>query len=64
LARYLEHATLGQAVTALSAADTPDTPSPLLAPSSGADFCPRCRRAAFTNVMGCMQCTECGFREC
>jgi ribonucleoside-diphosphate reductase alpha chain len=64
LARYLEHATLGQAVTALSAADTPDTSNPLLAPSSGADFCPRCRRAAFTNVMGCMQCTECGFREC
>jgi len=33
-------------------------------PSSGADFCPRCRRAAFVSSMGCMQCAECGFREC
>lgn len=63
LARYVERAAPDQAVAAL-AADAPDTHGFLLAPSSGADFCPRCRRAAFVSSMGCMQCAACGFREC
>ncbi len=63
LTRYLEHATPGQATTALSA-EAPDSHDPLLAPPSGADFCPRCRRVAFVSLMGCRQCVECGFREC
>jgi ribonucleoside-diphosphate reductase alpha chain len=63
LARYLEHAVPGEAVTALSA-DAPDVHDSLPTLSSGADFCPRCRRAAFVSVMGCRQCVECGFREC
>jgi ribonucleoside-diphosphate reductase alpha chain len=63
LARYLEHAAPDQAMAALSA-EAPDTHGSLLAASRGADFCPRCRRAAFVRSMGCMQCAECGFREC
>jgi len=65
LTRYLEHATPGpgQATTALSA-EAPDSHDPFLAPPSGADFCPRCRRVAFVSLMGCRQCVECGFREC
>jgi ribonucleoside-diphosphate reductase alpha chain len=63
LARYLERAGPGEAVTALSA-DAPDVHDPLPTLISGADFCPRCRRAAFVSVMGCRQCVECGFREC
>lgn len=63
LARYLEHAVPGEAVTALSA-DAPDVHDSLPTLSSGADFCPRCRRATFVSVMGCRQCVECGFREC
>jgi ribonucleoside-diphosphate reductase alpha chain len=63
LARYLEHAAPGEAVTTLSA-DAPDTHDSRPPLSSGADFCPRCRRVAFVSVMGCRQCVECGFREC
>ena len=63
LARYLEHAAPDQAMAALSA-EAPDTHGSLLAASRDADFCPRCRRAAFVSSMGCMQCAECGFREC
>jgi ribonucleoside-diphosphate reductase alpha chain len=63
LARYLEHAAPGEAVTTLLA-DAPDTHDSRPPLSSGADFCPRCRRVAFVSVMGCRQCVECGFREC
>jgi ribonucleoside-diphosphate reductase alpha chain len=63
LARYLEHAAPGQA-PAVPSAEAADTHAYLLSPSRGADFCPRCRRAAFVSSLGCMQCTECGFREC
>ena len=63
LARYLERAAPDQAVAVLSP-DASDTHGSLLAPTSGADFCPRCRRAAFVSFMGCAQCVECGFREC
>ena len=82
LARYLEHATPGQATT-VPTAEAPDiydshfagaTDGPersavsaqgvFALPSRGADFCPRCRRAAFVSSMGCTQCVECGFREC
>jgi ribonucleoside-diphosphate reductase alpha chain len=63
LARYLEHAAPDHATTA-PAVESPDTHGSLLAPSSGADFCPRCRRAALVSFMGCQQCAECGFREC
>jgi ribonucleoside-diphosphate reductase alpha chain len=63
LARYLESVAPDQAV-AMRSADAPDTHSPLLAPLSGADFCPRCRRVALVSVTGCLQCVECGFREC
>jgi len=73
LARYLEHATPDQSkaearvlgpATAGFATEPSDTHGSPLAASSGVDFCPRCRRAAFISSMGCMQCTECGFREC
>jgi len=63
LGRYLEQATPGEALTA-PAAEVPDTNDALLAPTRSIDFCPRCRRAAFTSTLGCMQCAECGFREC
>jgi ribonucleoside-diphosphate reductase alpha chain len=63
LARYLERAAPDAVVTALSA-DVPDVHAPLPPLISGADFCPRCRRAACASVMGCRQCVECGFREC
>jgi ribonucleoside-diphosphate reductase alpha chain len=63
LARYLEQATPGEALTA-SSADAPGISGTLLAAASGADFCPRCRRAAFVSTLGCRQCIECGFREC
>jgi ribonucleoside-diphosphate reductase alpha chain len=63
LAHYLERAALDQVRAALSA-DTPGTHGSLLAPTGGADFCPRCRRAALVSLMGCLQCAECGFREC
>jgi ribonucleoside-diphosphate reductase alpha chain len=53
-----------QQAAAVPAAEAPDTHDFPLAPSRGADFCPRCRRAAFISSMGCMQCAECGFREC
>jgi ribonucleoside-diphosphate reductase alpha chain len=63
LARYLEHAAPDQAMAALSA-DAPDPQGSLLAATKGADFCPRCRHAALVSFMGCLQCAECGFREC
>ena len=63
LGRYLEQAGLEQAPTALPVG-TPQTPDVLRMPTGHADFCPRCRRAAFVSLLGCMQCTECGFREC
>lgn len=63
LGRYLEQTGPEQAPTALPVGtlETHDVP---LVPTGHADFCPRCRRATFVNLMGCMQCTECGFREC
>ena len=70
LARYLEHAIPDQSEARLGpatvgfAAEAPDTHGSPLAASRGADFCPRCRRAAFISSLGCMQCVECGFREC
>jgi len=75
LTRYLEHAAPDQ-TTAAPSAEAPDTHDALLAgatasaqgvfalPSRGADFCPRCRRATLISSMGCLQCIECGFREC
>lgn len=63
LARYLEHAAPDQ-TTAVVAAEAPEIHDALLARSRDADFCPRCRRAAFVSFMGCLQCVECGFREC
>jgi ribonucleoside-diphosphate reductase alpha chain len=53
-----------QQATAAPSAEAPDTHDALFAPSRGADFCPRCRRATLVSSMGCLQCTECGFREC
>src|SRR5262249_56154158 len=78
LARYLEHAIPDQSdagfceaearvlgpATAGFAAEPSDTHGSPLAASRGVAFCPPCRRAAFISSMGCMQCTECGFREC
>jgi ribonucleoside-diphosphate reductase alpha chain len=61
LGRYLEQTTPEQATTTHSVAP-PETHEG--APVGHADFCPRCRRATFVNVLGCSQCTECGFREC
>ncbi|HEY7494607.1 MAG TPA: adenosylcobalamin-dependent ribonucleoside-diphosphate reductase [Candidatus Tectomicrobia bacterium] len=63
LTRYLEHATPDEVGVALSTA-VPDTQGSLPVPPRGADFCPRCRRAALISLMGCLQCAECGFREC
>jgi ribonucleoside-diphosphate reductase alpha chain len=63
LARYLEQAAPDQDRPGHSA-EAPDTHGALLAPTKGADFCPRCRRAALVSLMGCLQCAECGFREC
>ena len=62
LARYLEGATPGGAPTP-AAAEAPDTTDHVRSPGN-ADFCPRCRHATFVSSLGCMQCTECGFREC
>src|SRR5215470_20295110 len=49
LTHYLEHAVPGQAATAPSA-DASDPHDPLLTSANGADFCPRCRRAAFVSL--------------
>jgi ribonucleoside-diphosphate reductase alpha chain len=63
LGRYLERSGPEQAPTALPGGTlgAPDVPLVL---TGHADFCPRCRRATFVSLLGCMQCTECGFREC
>ena len=63
LGRYLEQTAPEQAPTALPAG-TPETHDVSLVATGHADFCPRCRRAAFVSLLGCMQCIECGFREC
>jgi ribonucleoside-diphosphate reductase alpha chain len=63
LARYLEQMVLEQTPTALSP-EAPETHDPRRFPPRHTDFCPRCRRATFVSLLGCMQCTECGFREC
>jgi ribonucleoside-diphosphate reductase alpha chain len=62
LARYLQNATPDHAPAAAVA--EPRTNSYLPALSGNVDFCPRCRHATFISSLGCMQCTECGFREC
>jgi ribonucleoside-diphosphate reductase alpha chain len=60
LGRYLEQATPEQAAST----HTVEAPETDHVSMGQADFCPRCRRAAFVNALGCSQCTECGFREC
>jgi ribonucleoside-diphosphate reductase alpha chain len=63
LGRYLEQAAADRGAPG-GAAPGPLSPLPLRASTSHADFCPRCRRATLVTSMGCMQCLECGFREC
>ncbi len=63
LRRYLEHAVPGTTTDVLSTT-TPDMADSHVALTGGADFCPRCRHATFVSSLGCLQCTECGFREC
>jgi ribonucleoside-diphosphate reductase alpha chain len=63
LGRYLEQVGPEQATTALPV-ETPETHDVPLVLTGHSDFCPRCRRATFVSLLGCMQCTECGFREC
>lgn len=63
LTHYLEYAASDHATPAISAGapDTHGSGHPL---TGRADFCPRCRHATLVRSLGCMQCTECGFREC
>jgi ribonucleoside-diphosphate reductase alpha chain len=63
LARYLEQTISAQPPTALSG-EAPEMHDQGHFPTRHADFCPRCRRATFVSLLGCLQCTECGFREC
>jgi ribonucleoside-diphosphate reductase alpha chain len=63
LTHYLEQTGPGQPSTALSG-EAPETHATHHGPLRHSDFCPRCRRATFVSLLGCRQCTECGFREC
>jgi ribonucleoside-diphosphate reductase alpha chain len=63
LARYVEQTAPQQTSTARSG-EAPERHDPQHVPTKQADFCPRCRRATFVSMLGCLQCTECGFREC
>ena len=63
LGRYLEHTVPAQSPMALSG-EAPERHDPEHFSTRHADFCPRCRRATFVSLLGCLQCTECGFREC
>jgi ribonucleoside-diphosphate reductase alpha chain len=63
LARYLEQTAPEQTSTAMSI-ETPEMHDRRDFLPGPADFCPRCRRATFVSLLGCQQCTECGFREC
>jgi ribonucleoside-diphosphate reductase alpha chain len=63
LASYLER-TGPEEVSTAGGGEAPATVETPYLPLRYADFCPRCRRATFVNLLGCGQCTECGFREC
>jgi ribonucleoside-diphosphate reductase alpha chain len=63
LTSYLERVALEQAPVAPSAR-LPETHEGRYLPTGNADFCPHCRRATLVSMLGCMQCTECGFQEC
>jgi ribonucleoside-diphosphate reductase alpha chain len=63
LARYLEQTAPPQPPMALPG-EAQERHDQGHVPTGHADFCPRCRRATFVSLLGCLQCTECGFREC
>ena len=63
LARYLERTAPEQTPTAISIG-VPEMHDRRDSPTGPVDFCPRCRHATFVSILGCRQCTECGFREC
>jgi ribonucleoside-diphosphate reductase alpha chain len=63
LARYLEQTATQQPPKAL-AGEAPEMHDLQQVSTRHTDFCPRCRRATFVSILGCLQCTECGFREC